>query len=136
MGTWAHGPFDNDTASDWVYGLEEHEDFSLVEQALQSVLDTGTDYLDADLAVEAVAASEALAIALGRGTQPDDCPESVATWLASLTTKPPAELLHKAQAALVRVLGPDSELRELWEDSEEFEAWQSSMHALQSAVGA
>ena len=136
MGTWSHEPFGNDTASDWAYGLAEQKDFSLVEQALQGVLDNGAEYLDSDLAVEAVAASEVLAKALGRGTQTDAYTEEVDAWLKSLGIKPSADLLSKARDALTRVMAPESELRELWEESDEFESWESSIKTLQSAVGA
>lgn len=136
MGTWSHEPFGNDTANDWAYDLEERKDYSLVEQAIQQVLDNGDDYLDADLAVEAVAASEVLAKSLGRGTQSDAYTENVDAWLKSITAKPTSELLSKAQAALTRVLGKDSELRELWEDSDDLQNWESSIKALQSAIGA
>jgi hypothetical protein len=77
-----------------------------------------------------------LAKALGRGTQADAYTEKVDTWLKSLAVKPSPDLLSKAQAALTRIVGPDSELRELWEESDDFESWQSSVRALQSAVGA
>lgn len=136
MGTWSHEPFGNDTASDWAYGLVEQKDFSLVARAIQDVLDNGSDYLDADLAVEAVAAAEVLAKALGRGTQTDAYTEEVDAWLKSVAAKPSSELLSKARDALNRIMGPDSELRELWEESDDFESWESSIKALQSAVGA
>lgn len=136
MGTWSHEPFGNDTASDWAYDLEEQEDFSLVAQAIQSVLDNGADYLDADLAMEAIAAAEVLAKALGRGTQTDAYTEKVDAWLASIKAKPSADLLSKAQIALTRIMGPDSELKELWEESDDFEDWVSSVKTLQSAVAA
>lgn len=136
MGTWSHEPFGNDTASDWAYGLVEQKDFSLVAQAIQEVLDNGSDYLDAGLAVEAVAAAEVLAKALGRGTQADAYTEEVDAWLKSVAEKPSSELLSKARDALNRIMGPDSELRELWEESDDFESWESSIKALQSAVGA
>ena len=136
MGTWSHEPFGNDTANDWAYDLEGKTDFSLVAQAIQNVLDNGADYLDSDVAVEAVAASEVLAKALGRGTQSDAYTETVDAWLASVNAKPSAELLSKAQQALTRVLGPDSELRELWEESDGFSTWEASIRALQAAIGA
>lgn len=136
MGTWSHEPFGNDSANDWAYELEGQRDFSLVARALQTVLDNGSEYLDADLAVEAIAAAEVLAKALGRGTQADAYTKKVDAWLATMRATPSPELLSKARAALARILGADSELRELWEDSEEFEAWQASVRSLQSAVGA
>jgi len=136
VGTWSHEPFGNDSANDWAYDLDGQTDFSLVAQAVQAVLDNGNDYLDADVAVEAVAAAEVLAKALGRGTQADAYTEKVDAWLESIAVKPSPDLLSKAQAALTRIVGPDSELRELWEDSDDFESWQSSVRALRSAVGA
>ncbi|GAB3355676.1 DUF4259 domain-containing protein [Lysobacter tyrosinilyticus] len=136
MGTWSHEPFGNDTANDWVYGLEERSDFSLVAEAIQNVLDNGTEYLDSDLAVEAVAAIEVLAKALGRGTQADVYTEKVDAWLNSVSIAPSPDLLSKAQATLARIMGPDSELRELWEESDDFESWESSIKTLQSAIAA
>ncbi len=136
MGTWSHEPFGNDSAADWAWELEGQTDFSLVAQAIQSVLDTGADYLDADVAVEAVAAAEVLAKALGRGTQADAYTEEVDAWLKTVTVKPSPELLAQAQAALARVIAPDSELRELWEESEDFPNWETSIRALQAAMAA
>lgn len=136
MGAWSHEPFGNDTACDWAYGLDGQRDFSLVAKALQAVLDNGSDYLDSDLASEAIAAVEVLAKALGRGTQTDSYTEEVDAWVESIAAKPSQDLLLKANGALTRIMGPDSELRELWEESDDFGSWGSSIKALQSAVGA
>ena len=135
MGTWSHEPFGNDSANDWAYDLEESKDFSLVASALQRTAES-EGYLDADEAVEAVAAAEVLAKALGRGTQSDAYTEKVEAWLASIAVKPSPELLQLAQRALERVLAPESELRELWEETEHFAAWHSSISALQAATAA
>ena len=54
MGTWSHESFGNDTANDWAYELEDATDFSVIEAALQVALDEGDEYLDADLAMEAM----------------------------------------------------------------------------------
>lgn len=136
MGAWSHEPFGNDTACDWAYGLDGQRDFSLVAAAIQQVLDNGHDYLDSDIASEAIAATEVLAKALGRGTQSDAYTEEVDAWLKSITVEPSADLLSKAHAALARIMGPDSELNELWEDSDASSSWASSIKALQAAVGA
>lgn len=136
MGTWSHEPFGNDTANDWAYDLEEHKDFSLVDQALQRVIDIGGNYLDADVAAEAIAAAEVIAKALGRGTQLDVYTEKVDAWLGSVVSKPKSELIAKGHAALTRILGPDSELRELWEESDEFGLWQNAVKSLRSILAA
>ena len=134
MGTWSHEPFGNDTAIDWANELQDTQDFLLVEQAIQRVLDCGPAYLDADLAVEAVAAAEIIAKALGRGTQSDAYTEDVDAWLKSISAVPTATLRSNAHQAMSRILGPDSELKELWEESEDLESWESSVRLLQSAV--
>ena len=136
MGTWSHEPFGNDTALDWAFELQDTQDFSLVEQAIQRVLDCGPEYLDADTAVEAVAGAEIIAKALGRGTQSDAYTEEVDAWLKSISAVPTSTLRSNAHQALSRILGSDSELKELWEESEDFESWESSVRLLQSAMGA
>ena len=136
MGTWSHEPFGNDTAIDWAYELQDTQDFLLVEQAIQRVLDCGPEHLDADLAVEAVAAAEIIAKALGRGTQSDAYTEEVDAWLKSISAVPTSTLRSNAHQAMSRILASDSELKELWEESEDLESWESSVRLLQSAMGA
>ena len=136
MGTWSHEPFGNDTALDWAYELQNTQDFSLVEQAIQRVLDCGPEYLDADVAVEAVAAAEIIAKALGRGTQSDAYTEEIDAWLKSISAVPTSTLRSKAHQALSRILGSDSELKDLWQESEDLDSWESSVRLLQSAMGA
>ncbi len=43
-------------------------------------------------------------------------------------------LLTAAYHALARILEPDSELRELWEESDDFASWESSVQALRTAL--
>ena len=126
MGTWSHEPFGNDGACDWAYGLNESQGLSLIEESIGRVLDIGEDYLEADVAEEAVAAAEVLAKLLGRGTQRDAYTEGVDQWVAAQTLTPSGELLSKAQQALTRILAADSELQELWEDSGECGSWWAS----------
>lgn len=134
MGAWSHEPFGNDTACDWAFELDGQQDFSLVEKALRQAIESDDEYLDADIASEAVAAAEVLAKSRRAGTQSDSYTEAVDTWLAALTAPPPAELFKLATKALDRVMSPQSELREMWEESDEFAQWEASMGALRSAV--
>ncbi|MFC3814421.1 DUF4259 domain-containing protein [Lysobacter sp. GCM10012299] len=52
-----------------------------------------------------------------------------------IAAKPSQELLSRAREALTRIMGQDSEPKELWEESE-FETWESSIKALESAITA
>jgi hypothetical protein len=132
MGAWSHEPFGNDDANDWAYGLEEVRDLSLVEQAFDEALEA-EEYLEAPEGSNAVAAAEVLARMLGKGTQADAYTEKVDEWIKSVSVRPSPELLAKAQRVLVRVLGDDSELKELWEEAGADE-WVASMKALQAAM--
>ncbi len=134
MGAWSHEPFGNDDANDWAYGLEDKQDLSLIEQAINQALEV-EDYLEAPEGTYAVAAVEVLAKLLGRGTQSDAYTEKVDEWVNSVHIKPSAELLDKAQRVLVRVAGENSELQELWGESDSDE-WGASIKALQMAISA
>ena len=134
MGVWSHEPFGNDDANDWADGLQDVDDLSLVEEVLDRALDAG-EYLEAPEASEAVAAVEVLAKLLGKGTQTDSYTEKVDEWVKSVSVKPSAALLAKANRALERVVDENSALRKLWEEGGA-EEWLSSIAALQRAINA
>lgn len=135
MGTWSCESFGNDSACDWAYDLEEGpRDFSFVEKTLSRAMAQDPADIDADTAVEAIAAAETLAKALGRGTRTDAYTERVDRWVAALTVRPDESLIATARHALSKIVAPGSELRELWEESDEFEEWQSAVRRLRSAL--
>jgi hypothetical protein len=131
MGAWGTGPFDNDTACDWSYGLEESTDFSLIEETLSKVLSVGAGELEASDAEEALAALETLAKLLGRGGQKDSYTEAVDKWVKGIKIKPSSELLQKGLATLERIQSPPSELLELWEEDKE---WKESLADLKKRL--
>ena len=132
MGAWSSEPFGNDTACDWAYSLEEVDDLSLIRETLADVFEE--DYLDADVAMEAVAAIETLAKMQGKGTQQDSYTESVDQWVESVSIKPDAVLLAQADKAIERILADDSELKELWEEGDEAGEWTITLRNLQAAM--
>ena len=136
MGAWSHEPFGNDTAADWAYGLEEAKDLAYIEEALNKVLECGTEYLEAPEAEEALAAIEVIAKLIGKGTQSDAYTESVDTWVSASNLKPQPSLLKKAQQVINRIIADESELLELWQESEDSEAWRASISQLQAVVSA
>ena len=69
MGAWSHEAFGNDTACDWADGLEEVDDLSLVEAAIDAVVDAPGGDLDASEACEALAAAEVVACLRGHDRQ-------------------------------------------------------------------
>lgn len=134
MGTWSHESFGNDTANDWAYELEDATDFSVIETALQVALDEGDEYLDADLAMEAIAAVEVIAKRLGKGTQSDVYTEKVDQWLETISEQPSDDLLSLVKRVLERIVADDSELKELWLESDEYELWLGNIQQLKDAL--
>ena len=134
MGAWGHLPFDNDTTNDWADGLDDVDDLSYVEAALDELEEVGTDYLDQDVACNALGACEVLARLQGRPGYTNAYTEKVDQWVAAHKLKPPRGLLGRAGAALDRILGSDSELRELWEEGDESDVCCAAIEDLRRRV--
>jgi len=135
MGAWDVGTFDNDTAADWAYELHGAEDLALVESAIEAVLITGSDYLDADEACEALAACEVIARLRGQWGERSPHTEAVDVWVEAHPVSPPDELLSRAVDAIDRILAEASELRELWDESDERDQWHAAVAELRARVG-
>lgn len=131
MGAWGLGSFENDTALDWAGDLMETRGLSVLKKALD--IAPGQS-LDADEGSEAIAAAEIVAALIGRGRANDDLPEEVAAWLPTLQSLDAQSLRGMAVQALDAVLSQDSELRELWAETEDFEAWKGDVEALRALL--
>jgi hypothetical protein len=127
MGTWGASALDNDTAVDWVYGLGEVADFSLIEGTLDRALACGDDMLYAADAEEGIAAAEAVARLLGNFGVRNDYTRPMDDWVSWMTEKPSLGLLTKARGIVTRVQRPPSELLEMWATSGKTEAWSRSL---------
>lgn len=135
MGAWSHEPFGNDSACDWAYDLENTSDFSFIDETLQHLVDESEDYIDADTACEAIAAIEVIAKKLGEGTQSDSYTETVDTWVKSISTPPSPELLQKALLVLDLVKLENSELNDLWAETEEdYSLWLKNLDQLKQQL--
>jgi len=55
MGAWGVKTFENDDSSDWLYDLEESNDLSVIEAALN---EGGSDYIEAPEGCNILAAAE------------------------------------------------------------------------------
>jgi hypothetical protein len=136
MGTWGPGTLENDTAVDWMYGLGEVPDLSLIEGTLDRALAVGDDYLEAADAEEAIAAAEAVARLLGNFGVRNDYTRPMDEWVSWMPEKPSLELLTKAWRMVARVQEPPSELLEAWTASDAAEAWSRSLADLKLRLGA
>jgi hypothetical protein len=139
MGTWAIDAFGNDFAQDWAEDLHETSNMDAIENTLDTAL-AGGDELEAPLAAEALVAIEVLARLQGKGGERTEDSASIDEWVDAQKAraeakgkgplKPRTDLAAKAQQALVRILSVQSELRQLWAESEHDEAWRASVNDL------
>ena len=135
MGTWDTGPFDNDTAADWCSALQEADPaqrVQMIRDALTAALDED-EYLDSDIAVEAIAAA-AIVASQCPGDPPIDsayAPDFLAT---GTTLSLPDDLPQLALQAMDRVVGDNSEWRELWEDSGSFAEAVAELQPIRAAL--
>lgn len=130
MGTWGTGSFDNDDAADFLADVMESGDLSLIREALDNVL-TSTQYVEAPDAWQAIVAAEIVAYAMRRPTPAAERNTELGQWIDRLRPAVDPTLPEQAGRALSRVLAQNSELRELWEESEAFCDWQAAVCELQ-----
>jgi len=134
MGAWGTDSFGNDDACDWAYGLEEADDLSVIEKAIDAVLETGAEYVEAPTAAEALVAIEVIARLQGNWGERGSYSENVDEWVEKHELQPSPSLAQKAHRAIERILAESSELNELWQESEEYEAWVASVTELKGRV--
>ncbi|HEU4845005.1 MAG TPA: DUF4259 domain-containing protein [Burkholderiaceae bacterium] len=134
MGTWATHAFGNDYAQDWAEDLQETRNMEAVENTLDTALDNGGDVLEAPFAAEALVAIEVVARMQGHWGQRDEDSEPVDLWIAEHPQRPRPDLAEKAHRVIARILSEQSELRELWADSEHYDAWRAAVEELKGRV--
>lgn len=128
MGAWGTGSFENDTAADWLDDLNANPGLAYLQQAFS--LPAG--YLESDQACCALAAAEVV-LALAGKPRPG-LHEAAKRWAAENSTLDPRTLKEAAASAIIRLLGSDSELDELWSDSEDYADWKADVEMLLGAI--
>jgi hypothetical protein len=129
MGAWDLGPWDNDTSLDWgIELLDEMTPADLV-RLLRRTADKG-GYLDAEAGEIALAAASVMLAWHPR--RPFELQEEVVGWLDESGWRPDEAALTTARAAIDRVMGPQSELAELWD--QQGDAWRTFTRAWSSLL--
>lgn len=133
MGAWAIDTFGNDTACDWKGTFLENPGLSVVRSAINAVLDTQR-YLDSRAACECLASCEVLARLQGRWGLRNSYSQDLDAWVEANPLEVPQDLKDRAESAIERILGPDSELRALWEEVGRHDAWYADVDDLRARV--
>lgn len=119
MGTWDVGPFNNDTAADWCGDLHDaagDQRLPLLRATLSVIVDNTDKRLSNRLADRAIAAVAVVASQLPGG-EPLVTPYAPDFLLEGGTLDIPGDIPPLALLALDRIVGDDSEWRDLWEDA-------------------
>lgn len=151
MGTWGAGPFENDAAMDWVSDLADCDDGTPIANVLKELLECTPDDRESDLCCAAIAAAATVSAEYYRSlssgivvTSYDDAgnvvkedeeppvedrvvmPEEVIKYLEREPNFPMN--LQAAAVHSVKAIQDNSELRDLWMESEDsFEQWIASL---------
>jgi len=133
MGTWGLGTFEDDIACDWLEDLYDSDPIPFFSHCLDL---TGLEDLEF-LACIGVVCSAEIIQALLREPR-DGLPKVVYLWLDEYQNLNVFPLLADAIEGLRRVISPDSEMHEFWEDeAENYDAWLNHVsdliHRLQLA---
>ena len=131
MGAWGCGNFENDDALDWVIDLEEAKDLSFVVETLDAVIESAEDYVDAWESSIALAAAEVIAALAGHPAA--QLPEEVLAWIDKQPNSLDSEAIRKAKQA-VKIILADSELKELWQETDEFAQWEAVVIDIQTRL--
>ena len=102
---------------------------------MTEVEELGDEYVDQDVACNALAACEVLARLRGNHGYENAYTKKVDAWVSAHPSTPPPALLKRALSVIDRILGDGSELRELWEESGG-DDWRKAMDDLRRRVGA
>lgn len=130
MGAWGAGGFQNDTALDWVGDLCQGADAEAVRTALNQVREQRKrpqpsfirkllgrrrrePYLEADVAIRALAAAEV--VAFWRGHPCPQFPDGLEQWARQHSRSFTPEFVTLARQAVTKVK-TTSELKDFWEE--------------------
>ncbi len=130
MGAWGHGTFQNDDALDLLDDLVDGGDDRMLRDALDTALSSAAGTIEATDASSALAAAEIVAALRGRPAA--DLPDEAVDW-ARGRPAPSDDLVARARQAVAAVLA-DSELRDLWLETDELPMWQGSVEELRERL--
>lgn len=132
MGAWGADSFENDDASDWLADFCDSPDPALILKTLSTVADADAGaYLEApDCSVGIAAAEVVAALKSAPNTLlPDDAKNCV----SNLAMRADPSLVAVALKAVERIK-TNSELRELWDESETPDEWYQALINLEERL--
>jgi hypothetical protein len=132
MGAWGHRNFENDEALDFVWDITEGGVPAIVT-AIKKVADTPeSEFIETTESTQALAAIEYIAAAKGKPSE--DFPEESEIWLEKNGGKDLLTIDTNTVLKAIERVRTNSELRELWGDSEDLDKWQGVLTNLEERL--
>jgi hypothetical protein len=133
MGAWGHGYFEDDAALDFMADIEESKNpKKIINKALDVAIDA--DYLENDEGNAVIISATYIDRQLNGSTFSEadrDEPLDVDTFPNRYPDVDFSDLRGKVVQALQRLLGEESELKELWKENEEdYPNWRQGVEQL------
>ena len=128
MGSWGYAALEDDTALDFIGEFSDAPSIDSIRVTL--VAATDAEFIDDYAGPRALAAAEVVAAMNGKPFA--NLNEAVVSW-ASSQGSPDSALKASAVQAVQKVFD-DSELREIWEDSDAIEPWGKALDDLKSRL--
>jgi Domain of unknown function (DUF4259) len=132
MNTWGTGSFENDAANAFVAEVVQDGAVAL-DEAFEVVMDPDTDFVASEEGARAVAAAEVLSAHL-TGETGAVTDAGLRAWLNELAPDELEPLRALALEALERLIGPESDLPDAWDEADDAQAWLGNVQRLQDAL--
>lgn len=130
MGSWGLGTFEDDIACDWLEDLQDSDPIAFFAHCLNL---SDIQYIEFLACVGVVCTAEMIHSLICEPRT--GLPQAAHQWLGEHQGLNILAFIPDAIEGLRRVMGPDSEMRELWEDSDGMhDAWMSRTRDLQKRL--
>ena len=125
--SWGVASFDNDTACDWFYTVEEAQDPGAVMAAAMDDLLSAAEDIEVDQCREAIAAAELCASCAGQLAA--RLPDHILVWVQTHPHEPHGDEIELAVQAVNRIR-EESDLLDLWDETDDGQHWRAELDDL------
>lgn len=128
MGSWGYTAFEDDSSLDFIGKFSATPSIELLNQAILNAKEA--EYIDDEIGGRGLAAAEIVAAINGKPLVAID--DQLKAWTTSVSD--PIDALKVSALEIVQRIFEDSELREVWEDSDGLEPWGAAIEDLKSRL--
>lgn len=125
MGAWGFTSFENDPAMDWISEFEKKPDLDTLEKIFSDIIERN-NFIEVDEGSIVLAAADVVAAI--RGCKSNDYPSNIRVFEELEVNK---VLIDDASKAARKVTESDeSELKQLWLETDDYERWRRAVDEL------